>query len=138
MIYYDNRLETREDVFNEFWFLRPRNFKFERKHWQEQVKHIIIIYHSIGNFITSSNFYSKFWFRLRILRYRQFTKYAWADSKNFYCTRREVQFQIEWYAYYISSMYSLGKIQKFQKMINKALSMTGSEFLKNDRALVGS
>ena len=37
--------------------------------------------------MTSSNFYSKFRFHPRILRYRQFRKFAWADSKNFHCTQ---------------------------------------------------
>ena len=44
----------------------------------------ITIYHSMENFLLISNFLSKFWFRLRILRYQRFEFIAWADSRFFF------------------------------------------------------
>ena len=110
--------------------LRRRRNQNSLKTSSRVYRSIIIIYHSMGNFVASSNFHSKFRFHPRILRYRRFPKFTWADSKNFHCTQRKIWFQIEWYAYFVFPMFSLVKISNFQKMINTLLLMTGSEFLR--------
>ena len=68
--------------------------------WQEHIIPSITIYHSTQNWMKISNFYSKFWFRPRILKYRWFSNFAWADSKNFCLIKSKILFRVEIYAYF--------------------------------------
>ena len=76
--------------------------------WQEHIIPSITIYHSTQNWMKISNFYSKFWFRPRILKYRWFSNFAWADSKNFCLIKSKILFRVEIYAY--SACFILVKI----------------------------
>ena len=67
--------------------------------WLEHIIPGITIYHSMQNSMQMSNFYSKFWFRPRILRYRRFSNFAWADSKKFCLMKSQILFWVKIYAY---------------------------------------